>query len=224
MVVVVIQLLSHVQDSFCDPMDYNPPGSPVHGIFQTRILEWVASSFLGGIFLTQGSNLCLCTACVFFTTEPPGKPYRERCLVLSCFESVERKLQQCKYTTELSSSLFLHCFCIISSFLLPPGTLTYNHSFKQNPHAEVSFISISSSGFFLYYTSITLPSSLIHIFLNISKASQTQHVIINLGSYLTSCSSRRNAMASHSVYSIVHLHKSETQMLPLSPSTQYPNF
>ena len=25
-----------------DPMDYSPPGSPVHGILQMRILEWVA--------------------------------------------------------------------------------------------------------------------------------------------------------------------------------------
>ena len=35
------------------------PGSFVHGNFQTRILEWVAISFFQGIFLTQGSNLCL---------------------------------------------------------------------------------------------------------------------------------------------------------------------
>ena len=28
-----------------DPMDCSPPGSSVHGIFQTRILEWVALSF-----------------------------------------------------------------------------------------------------------------------------------------------------------------------------------
>ena len=27
---------------FCDPMDYSPPGSSVHGISQARILEWVA--------------------------------------------------------------------------------------------------------------------------------------------------------------------------------------
>ena len=26
----------------CDPMDYSPPGSSVHGILQARILEWVA--------------------------------------------------------------------------------------------------------------------------------------------------------------------------------------
>ena len=28
-----------------DPMNCSPPGSSVHGIFQTRILEWVAISF-----------------------------------------------------------------------------------------------------------------------------------------------------------------------------------
>ena len=32
--------LSHVR--LCDPMDCSPPGSSVHGIFQARILEWVA--------------------------------------------------------------------------------------------------------------------------------------------------------------------------------------
>ena len=29
----------------CDPMDYSPSGSSVHGISQARILEWVAISF-----------------------------------------------------------------------------------------------------------------------------------------------------------------------------------
>ena len=31
--------------TLCDPMDYSSPGSSVHGIFQTRILEWVAISY-----------------------------------------------------------------------------------------------------------------------------------------------------------------------------------
>ena len=31
--------------TLCDPMDSSPPGSSVHGIFQARILEWVALSF-----------------------------------------------------------------------------------------------------------------------------------------------------------------------------------
>ena len=42
--------------TLCDPMDYSPPGSSVHGIFQTRISEWVAISFSRGIFPTQESN------------------------------------------------------------------------------------------------------------------------------------------------------------------------
>ena len=29
----------------CDPLDCSPPGSSVHGIFQARILEWIAISF-----------------------------------------------------------------------------------------------------------------------------------------------------------------------------------
>ena len=30
--------------TLCDPVDCNPPGSSVHGIFQAKILEWVAIS------------------------------------------------------------------------------------------------------------------------------------------------------------------------------------
>ena len=34
--------------TLCDPMDCSPPGSSVHGIFQARVLEWVAISFYRG--------------------------------------------------------------------------------------------------------------------------------------------------------------------------------
>ena len=40
----------------CDPMDCSAPDSSVHGILQTRILEWVAISSSRGIFQTQGLN------------------------------------------------------------------------------------------------------------------------------------------------------------------------
>ena len=30
-----------------DPMDFSPPGSSVHGIFQARVLEWGAITFSG---------------------------------------------------------------------------------------------------------------------------------------------------------------------------------
>ena len=35
--------------TLCDPLDYSQPGSSVHGIFQTRILEWVAISYSRGL-------------------------------------------------------------------------------------------------------------------------------------------------------------------------------
>ena len=31
--------------TLCDPIDDSPPGSPVPGILQGRVLEWVASAF-----------------------------------------------------------------------------------------------------------------------------------------------------------------------------------
>ena len=31
--------------TFCNPMDCSLPGSSIHGIFQARILEWIAISF-----------------------------------------------------------------------------------------------------------------------------------------------------------------------------------
>ena len=34
--------------TLCNPMDCSPPGSSVHGIFQARVLEWVAISFSRG--------------------------------------------------------------------------------------------------------------------------------------------------------------------------------
>ena len=34
--------------TLCDPVDSSQPGSSVHGIFQARILEWVAISFSRG--------------------------------------------------------------------------------------------------------------------------------------------------------------------------------
>ena len=56
---ILLLLITKSCLTFATPMDCSPPGSSVHGIFQARILEWVATFFSGGIFLTQGSNLHL---------------------------------------------------------------------------------------------------------------------------------------------------------------------
>ena len=69
----------------CDPMNCSLPGSSVHGIFQARILEWVAISFSRRSSPTQGSNpglphcrqtlYCLNHQEVFFNI---GIKYRDR--------------------------------------------------------------------------------------------------------------------------------------------------
>ena len=39
--------------TLCDPMDCSLPGSSVHGIFQARVLEWIAISFSRGSSQTR---------------------------------------------------------------------------------------------------------------------------------------------------------------------------
>ena len=59
-------------------MDCSPPGSPVHGISQARIQEWVAISSSRGLpnpRIVPRSLESLALAGGFFTTVPPGKPY-----------------------------------------------------------------------------------------------------------------------------------------------------
>ena len=68
-------MLNHVW--LCDPMDCSPPGSFVHGIFQARILEWVAISFFRGSScpgIEPTSFVSPAMAGRFFIPEPPGKP------------------------------------------------------------------------------------------------------------------------------------------------------
>ena len=45
--------------TLCDPMDWSPPGSFIHVIFQATTLEWVAKKDLQGIFPNQRLNLGL---------------------------------------------------------------------------------------------------------------------------------------------------------------------
>ena len=66
--VFVVLLLA---DFFCNPMDCSPPGSSVYGIFQARILEWVAISFFPNLGIEPASPAL---AGGFFTTEPLEKP------------------------------------------------------------------------------------------------------------------------------------------------------
>ena len=60
--------------TLCNPMDFSPPGSSVHGILQARILEWVVMPSSRGSSQPRDRACVSCIASGFFTTEPPGKP------------------------------------------------------------------------------------------------------------------------------------------------------
>ena len=53
--------------TLCDPMDYNLPGSSVHGILQTRILEWVAIPLSRGSSRPRDGTQVSCIAGRFIT-------------------------------------------------------------------------------------------------------------------------------------------------------------
>ena len=55
-----------------DPMDCSLPGSSVHGIFQARVLEWVAISFSRGSSRSRDRTCSSCIAGGIFITEASG--------------------------------------------------------------------------------------------------------------------------------------------------------
>ena len=62
--------------TFCDPMDYSPQGSSVHGILQARVLEWVALPLPGDLpdpGIEPTSLMSSALAGGFFTTWEPEK-------------------------------------------------------------------------------------------------------------------------------------------------------
>ena len=46
--------------TLCNPMESSPPSSSVHGIFQARILEWIAIAFSGGSSWPWDQNQVSC--------------------------------------------------------------------------------------------------------------------------------------------------------------------
>ena len=69
----VAYVLSLVE--LCDPIDCSPPGSSAHGIFQARVLEWVAIPSPGDLLNTGNEPASLASPALaggFFTTEPPN--------------------------------------------------------------------------------------------------------------------------------------------------------
>ena len=64
-----------------DPMDCSLPGSSVHGIFQARVLEWVAISFSRGSSQPRDRSRVSLTVGRCFTVWPTRETPRKRMLL-----------------------------------------------------------------------------------------------------------------------------------------------
>ena len=81
----------------CDLMDYSLPGSSVYGIFQARILGWVAVSYSRGSSRPKGWNQIYCVSCI------------GSCILCETYISLRRRLKPSEAFAQnhLSESLWL---------------------------------------------------------------------------------------------------------------------
>ena len=80
-----VHAVSQSCPTLCDPMDCSLPGSCIHGMLQARILEWVTISYSRGSSPPRDRTCVPYIAGVFFTAEPPGKPWKIRTLTTRAF-------------------------------------------------------------------------------------------------------------------------------------------
>ena len=74
-VCVCVCVCAQSSPTICDPMNYSPPGSSVHGIFQARTLQQVAISHSRGSSWPRDQTHVSCIFCIGrqIITEPPRK-------------------------------------------------------------------------------------------------------------------------------------------------------
>ena len=93
---VFSQLSLCVHLTLWGPMNCSPPGSSVHGIFQARLLEWVAISSFRGSSQPRHQTCVSCISCVgkYLPLAPPQ------------VEIIEQ------YLKSPTLSVFLHCLLV----------------------------------------------------------------------------------------------------------------
>ena len=63
LICVCMSSCSFLFETHCDPMNCSPPGSSVHGIFQARIVGWVAISYSKGSSQPRDQTHVSCISC-----------------------------------------------------------------------------------------------------------------------------------------------------------------
>ena len=83
-------LVTQSYPTLCNPVDCNPPDSSVHGILQTRILEWVAIPFSVDLPNPGVEPTSLALQEDSLPSEAPGKPHqaKQSCLIYGALASL----------------------------------------------------------------------------------------------------------------------------------------
>ena len=118
--------------TLCNPMDYSPPGSSVHGILQARIWEWVAMPSSRGSSRPKDWTHILCLLyweLGSLPLTPPGKSFPSQTqeqfptynwLNLRKDILLQDKTQENIWQRRMTS--FLFCFCCAGSSLQQAGS------------------------------------------------------------------------------------------------------
>ena len=120
----------------CDPMDCSLPGSSVHGVFQARIVEWVAISFSRGSSLARDQTRvsCIVGRCFYHLSHQGSPPSWSPYLVFHRQHPSPHQVQM------LFSSIFFLCFIFIhalnkylkSAHNVPNWCRTLGYGSEQN--------------------------------------------------------------------------------------------
>ena len=88
----VLCLLAQSRLTLCDSMDCSPPGSPLHGILQARILEWVPMPSSSRSCQPKAQNQVSVLCAASLPSEPPGIPYftSSKSQILTSFNEWEK--------------------------------------------------------------------------------------------------------------------------------------
>ena len=105
----------------CDPVDCRPPGSSVHGIFQARILEWVAKPSSRGSSQPSDRTLVSCIGRqILYHCATWEAPFYLLLSPLSHQLSMAHILTSTGLAAGAASCLWSHCFLALSFPSHPP--------------------------------------------------------------------------------------------------------
>ena len=117
LICVCMSSCSFLFETHCDPMNCSPPGSSVHGIFQARIVGWVAISYSKGSSQPRDQTNVSCISCT------------GRQILQHSATSEAHKCLKCTKNEEMKEMETLHTF--VSFYLKLGGMFSLFPLFEQ---------------------------------------------------------------------------------------------